>query len=124
MKTTFGEWLKDQLKEQDMTQSELAGKIQVHPPQVSRLISGERTATTDILVKIADALRLPRETVLSAAGIMPTASQEDEWDRRIKYLLTLFPLEEKKKIVKRLELEAQFYEQQRPPSKSTNKTRA
>jgi transcriptional regulator with XRE-family HTH domain len=122
MKITFGEWLKTQLKERDMTQSELAAKIDVHPPQVSRLISGERTPTSDILVKIADALLLPRETVLAAAGIMQQATEGDEWDRRVQHLLKQFPLEEKKKIVKRLELEAQFYEQQRPV-KSTNKTR-
>lgn len=123
MNITFGEWLKVQLKERDMTQSELAAKIHVHPPQVSRLISGERVATSDILVRIADALRLPRETVLSAAGLLPPNPDEDVWDRRIMHLLSLFPEEEKKKIVKRLELEAQFYEQ-RPKAKSTNKTRA
>jgi len=123
MDTTFGEWLKEQLKAQHITQSELAGKVGVQPPQISRIISGERGPTTDLLIKIGDALRIPRAVVFSAAGIMPIALEDDEWDQRIKHLLNMFPLEEKKKIIKRLELEAQFYEQQRP-AKSANKTRA
>lgn len=122
MNTTFGEWLKTQLKERDMTQSELAEKIHVHPPQVSRIISGERTATNDMLIKIGDALRIPRSTVLVAAGLIPPTPEDDEWDRRIMHLLSLFPAEEKEKIVKRLEFESKFYEK-RPPSKSANKTR-
>ena len=87
MKTTFGEWLKAQIKQQDMNQSELAAKIRVHPPQVSRIISGERTATTDILVKISDALRLPRETVLGAAGILPPET-DDPWVDEMSYKLS------------------------------------
>lgn len=69
--TFFGEWLKVQLIEQDMTQSELAVRIGVQPPQVSRLISGEREATPETLIKIADALRMSRQQVFRAAGLLP-----------------------------------------------------
>lgn len=72
---------------------------------------------------IARALKLPPEDVFRVAGLLPSKPDEDEWDRRIQHLLKLFPQEEKEKIVKRLELEAQFYEQ-RPRTKSTHKTRA
>lgn len=122
MELTFGEWLEVTLKKKKMKQSELAEKIGVKPPQVSRLISGDREPTAKILIKIATALRLPGDMVFGAAGLMPP-NIEDEWDRRIKHLLKLFPKEEKEKIVQRLELEAQFYEQQRP-TRSANKTRA
>jgi len=70
METDFGIWLKLQLEEQDMTQSELAEKIGVQPPQISRIISGERGPTTETLIKMADALRMPREKIFRAAGII------------------------------------------------------
>lgn len=123
MSVLFGEWLRDRLKEKRIKQSELANKVGVKPPQISRIISGEREPTNELLIKMGDVLRLPREIVFGAAGLMPPSPEEDEWDQRIKHLLRSFPLEEKEKIVKRLELEAQFYEQ-RPSTKSTNKTRA
>jgi transcriptional regulator with XRE-family HTH domain len=78
MTINFGSWLKEQLKVRDMTQSELADKIGVYPPQVSRIISGERTVTTQLLIKIADALGLPREQVFSAAGILRSRNNADK----------------------------------------------
>jgi len=111
------------LEEKGWSQSKLAKAAKVSPASISDVLSGRRKVGRELATAIAGALKIPPEQVFRAAGFLPPAQTDDEWDRRVIHLLKQFPPEEKKKIIKRLELEAQFYEQ-RPPSKSTNKTRA
>jgi transcriptional regulator with XRE-family HTH domain len=121
----FPSWLQDRLDEKGWRSTELAKRAELSDAAISRILRGERKADPDTLKALSRALKISEEDVFRAAGLLTAKAGEedgDEWDRRIQHLLNLLPIEEKKKIVKRLELESEFYEQ-RPPSKSTNKTR-
>lgn len=67
MKDTFGPWLREQLREMGMTQMELAQRISIQPSQISRIISGERGTSIEVLEAIARAIRVPVETVFREA---------------------------------------------------------
>lgn len=78
MNIDFGGWLKSKLEEKNITQSELANMIGVHPPQISRIISGDRSTRTDTLIAIAHALKLSPITIFRKAGLLPTPANGDE----------------------------------------------
>lgn len=79
----FGSWLAVQLKLSGITQSELARRVGVQPPQISRIISGERPPTVDMLISISDALGRPRAEVFRVAGILPNAPKEEKLKEQI-----------------------------------------
>lgn len=120
----FPLWLQDRLEEKGWRSTELAKRAELSDAAISRILRGERKADPDTLKALARALKISEEDMFRAAGLLSAKAdqEDDEWDRRIMHLLSLFPAEEKEKIVKRLELEAQFHEK-RPSTKSTNKTR-
>lgn len=71
MKYEFGEWLREQIKLAGTSQAEFADQIGIKQPQLSRIISGERGASSDVLERIATLLGLPTETVYRKAGLLP-----------------------------------------------------
>jgi transcriptional regulator with XRE-family HTH domain len=77
MKTSFGQWLKNKLKEKRRSQVELASFIGVQPPQVSHIISGNRGTTPENLTAIAEFLKVGTEEVYRAAGWWPPALDVD-----------------------------------------------
>jgi transcriptional regulator with XRE-family HTH domain len=122
----FPSWLQDRLDEKGWRSTELAKRADLSDAALSRILRGTRKPDPETLKALSHALKISEEDIFRAAGLLsanPDQGEGDEWDRRIMHLLKLFPAEEKEKIVKRLELEAQFHEQQRP-AKSTHKTRA
>jgi transcriptional regulator with XRE-family HTH domain len=120
--TVLGQWIRENLKEKGRNQAWLAERISVQPPQVSRIISGESEATTDMLNAIADALGKPRIQIYRAAGHIEPATTQDELDEAILHHARRLPLDERERWVKRLESDADFYEQRRT-NKPANKTR-
>lgn len=71
MKITFGQWLKAALKDRGITQTELARRIGVQPPQVSHIIAGDRGTTPENMLAISHALKISAEEVFRAAGLLP-----------------------------------------------------
>ena len=70
-----------------MNQTDLADRINVTPAQISRIMSGERGTSIEMLVKIADALSIRHEDIFKAAAGLPTPEvTSDEWveDMNIK----------------------------------------
>lgn len=90
MNVHFGEWLKQELDKKNITQSELAQMIGVHPPQVSRIISGERSTTNETLVAIAHALKISPITLFRKAGLLPDTNEADvkldDWEFLLKQM--------------------------------------
>lgn len=90
MNTLFGEWLKKELDNKKITQSELAQMIGVHPPQVSRIISGERSTTNETLIAIAHALKISPITLFRKAGLLPDSNgadiKLDDWEFLLKHI--------------------------------------
>jgi transcriptional regulator with XRE-family HTH domain len=81
-KIMFGEWLKEELDRQKISQTSLAFQVGVTPAQISRIISGDRASTTDTLAAIAHALKISPVTILRKAGLLPEGNENvsfDDW---------------------------------------------
>lgn len=52
--SNFGGWLRDKLEQHRIHQTQLAYMVGVTPAQVSRIISGERSPSNEVLVKAED----------------------------------------------------------------------
>ena len=90
MENTFGSWLREQLKNADITQGELAQKIGIQQSQISRIISGERGTSIDVLEGIARVLRIQPEIVFRvASGKTPIDINDDPWLVEQRYKLSL-----------------------------------
>jgi len=68
----FTERLKQALWEERINARQLALKIGVNPSYITRMLAGERNPPTDeLIIKIADALKLDRDLLLIEAGRLP-----------------------------------------------------
>lgn len=65
---TFGEWLRQQLVLREMSQSELARRMETSHTTISNWISGKRVPTTGSCDRISDVFHIPLDTVLTKAG--------------------------------------------------------
>lgn len=93
MANNLGNWIRAGLADIGKNQTWLADQIGVEPPQISRIISGSSEAKPDILNKIADALRKPREQAYKAAGHLSRTSVSDEWIDEQVHKLSQIPHE-------------------------------
>jgi transcriptional regulator with XRE-family HTH domain len=98
MDILFGEWLKQELEQKRITQSDLAQMIGVHPPQVSRIISGERATTPETLISIAHALKLSPITIFRKAGLLPQGPENEIKFEDWKFLLDQLTPEEEEEM--------------------------
>lgn len=62
-----GEWLKNELAENNITQKELAKTAGLSVPAIAKIISGERLGSAETWHKIQQALEIKR-------GVSPTVS--------------------------------------------------
>ena len=84
---SFGSWLRRQLVLKGFSQVDFAARIGVKPPQVSRIISGDRGTTLQLLDTIADVLNTPREIIYSIA------SQQAKKQNRRNYVIEQINME-------------------------------
>lgn len=68
---SFGAWLEAQLLRREWNQSDLARRVGVRPAVVSRWIRNERVPSPASADRIADALTLETDEVLTRAGHRP-----------------------------------------------------
>jgi transcriptional regulator with XRE-family HTH domain len=72
MSNNFGNWLMQELKERDWTQSDLARATGLTRQAISYFIGGKsKTPDDDSLHRIAKALKLPPVQVYREAGLLP-----------------------------------------------------
>ena len=88
---TFGLWLLEELAKRDMSQSDLARACNITTAQISRIISGERNASTKSLTSIAQALKLPVDLVFEKAGLLPANSELSPLQRKIMDIVKQLP---------------------------------
>lgn len=65
----FGDWLLEQLRERNLSQSELAKQAGISKGTVSNLVNGTKGAGQDSLIAIARVLRLPPDLLFEKAGL-------------------------------------------------------
>jgi transcriptional regulator with XRE-family HTH domain len=91
METSFADWVRDQIKERNWTQAELARRSGISPAHITKALNGERGFGEKSILAIAQALKLPATTAFRAAGILPEEPEYipllDEWNA-IFYELT------------------------------------
>ena len=99
----FGIWLRKKIKETGKTQAEVSSLIGVEQPQLSRILSGERGASIQVLKALARVLNIPDEQVFAKAGVMdekPERNQKIDQITHLLYSLNEENLEELLRIVK------------------------
>jgi transcriptional regulator with XRE-family HTH domain len=94
----FSDWLLNELKSRDMSQSDLARIAGLGRGTISNIMNGTRNVGQDTLTAIARALRLPPETVFRAAGIFP-AIHSDAIVDEITYLASQLPAEDVQDLI-------------------------
>jgi transcriptional regulator with XRE-family HTH domain len=67
----FGDWLLEQLKEKNISQSELSRLAGLSKGTISNLINGTKGKGPDSLTAIAHALKLPVDLVFEKAKMLP-----------------------------------------------------
>lgn len=72
---SFPNWLLKELKDRDMSQSDLARLANLGSGTISNIMNGSRKVGQDTLTKIAQALRLPPELVFEKAGVLPPKTE-------------------------------------------------
>lgn len=90
--TPFGRWLMDRLEERQMKRADLARKLDVFSGNISRWLY-RSNPETDMSVRIAQALMLPLDDVLLAAGHRPAGAAGGELSREAAAILERIPEE-------------------------------
>jgi|SRR3990172_2374270 len=90
-KSDFAVWLEAQLKEQGITQAELARRAGVTRAAINGILTGARGPGVDLCNGIARALKLPPETVYRVAGIPLSEAKKDPWVEEMDHKFKLLP---------------------------------
>ena len=82
----FGEWLKDELKKQKMSQYKLAALIGVTPTHVNHMVHNRRDPSNELLTAIGDALKKPDTEIFRQAGILRQIPPREKQIEEITYI--------------------------------------
>ena len=107
----FGDWLLKQLREKQISQSELARLAGVSKGTISNLINGTKGAGQDSLSAIARALHLPAELVFEKAGVLPPKQELSPIKRAVLYLAQDLPDSDLQMVLALLEQRTDYYKQ-------------
>ncbi len=125
MDTKFSDWLLEQMRKHDWSQSDLARTSGLTRQSISYYLSDKSKQPDEFaLQKIAKAFKLPLEEVYRAAGLLPPEPVETKLIRRITHLTYQLPPEEQQDILVFIKLRLRLSEQRgkyktRKPSKHT-----
>ena len=83
MSNTFADWLLGEIRERNMSQSDLARASGVTRAAISDVVNGRRMPGKVLLNGVARALSIPPEQVFRVAGILPPSDGVDDEIERI-----------------------------------------
>lgn len=96
----FANWLEEIIRENGMSQSDLARLSGLSRQAISAYLNQKRTRPDeDALQALARGLQLPVETVYEIAGLLPKSPPESELQRQLVYLFNQLPEYEQKRLV-------------------------
>jgi transcriptional regulator with XRE-family HTH domain len=87
----FGDWLLEQLRERNLSQSELARLAGISKGTISNLVNGTKGAGQDSLIAIAHVLKLPPDLIFEKAGIFPQKPELSFIKRKLLHLAQDLP---------------------------------
>jgi Helix-turn-helix. len=101
MKTTvsFGDWLEEELKSRNMKPADLIRISNIGKGTLSDIFSGRRKAGIDVVITVADALEIPREIALRAAGFLEPTKDTSETVEQIVHELKGMSKEEQQEYL-------------------------
>lgn len=104
MDTTFGEWLTEELRAREMSQSDLARAAGIKGTgSISDVITGRRPCGPRMARAIARGLKIPPEEVFEIAGLLPEkkSGPTDRWILRIEHKLEQIKDEKSRDIIEK-----------------------
>lgn len=105
----FGDWLKNELENQGISQKQLADMSNITPAQISRIISGTRGAGEQAINAIAHALKLPPDLVFEKAGLLPAKIELSPIKRKLAHLAEDLPDSDVEIAIALLEQRSEYY---------------
>ncbi len=95
-KADFAEWLREELRNRDWSQSDLSRRSGVSTAQITRVLSGERGIGEATCKSLARALHLPPEEVFRKAGLLPPKPVADEIMEQAEHIINGYKFPETK----------------------------
>lgn len=89
----FVTWLEDELTKREWSRADLSRKSGIASPQITRVLNREQNPGKMFCEGIARAFDLPEEIIFRNAGILPEASEQDQWAAKIYRRLERMPPE-------------------------------
>lgn len=127
MRNEFGEWLRAEIKKTGKTQKEFSGLIGIEQPHLSRIISGDRGASTDTLKNIAKVLSIPEQTVLTQYGILSKKADINQKLSEATHILSMLGNDDLEEIIQiakmKLDRDKREQEYKKQPSRSKRPAR-
>lgn len=105
----FTDWLLDQLRSREWTQADLARVTGLTRAAISKYING-RIPNDEALEKIAHAFKIPKATIYSIAGLLPSISEEKELINQILHLTSQLPEQDQQDILEYARMRVQLAE--------------
>lgn len=103
MATQIGIYLLDQLEKRGWSQNELARRSGLTSGTISNTINGVYGADQSTLISIANALKVSKEEIFRAAGILPPVSTQTEEIERLNFLFNQLDDTDKTTIIQMME---------------------
>lgn len=97
--TSFATWLESVLKQEGISQSELARRAGVTRGAINGILTGARGPGVELSKGIAKALKIPPEQVLRAAGLLPPAVNINEQIEQIIHEAEKLPSEDQLEVL-------------------------
>lgn len=104
MGVKFSDWLQLELERRDWTQADLSRESGVNSGTINNIVTGKRNVGIDTCNKIAKALKLPSEEVLSVAGLLPQKTLRSLLTERAVELFSRFTEGEQQQILEELDI--------------------
>lgn len=114
MSLAFSTWLNDRMREQDLSQSELARASGLTRQTINYYLSAKSKQPDEFaLQKIAKGLRLPLEEVYRAAGTPTSIPTKSVLIDRMLNIYESLPPEEKENVLEYVEMRRRLLEKRR-----------
>jgi transcriptional regulator with XRE-family HTH domain len=111
MNGSFSDWLNKQLIDRELSQAALARLSGLSRGTISNLINNVRNPGPDVLEAISIGLKLPKESVYRAAGLLDARPSGNGRFEELKYLYAQLPDRDQAEIIDFIRLKLERHEQ-------------
>lgn len=106
----FSDWLNQELKKRGWSQADLARASGKDSAVISNITNGRRGVGVELCRVIAEALKIPPETVLRAAGHLPPVPKKTEREEELLFLYRSFSEKEKEELIRYIRIRLSLQE--------------